>query len=230
MTVLQVETLETSFAASLRHDIIAGIIPGGTELRSRELAVRFGISSSPVLAGLKRLEAEGFVTVNARRGVVVAVLSPEDVEELTVMRVAIERYAVEIAVPLATDATIRAMRRRLHETKSLLEVGPADAYELFELDRQFHMALYEATGRPTLVLKIQQLRERAMAYMVTAELEVALHQVESDQVHEAVVEAVTRKDSTAAAQLIVDHITALRQRVLPILRQRERVAEASSQA
>jgi DNA-binding transcriptional MocR family regulator len=66
MTVLQVETLETSFATSLRHDIIAGIIPGGTELRSRELAVRFGISSSPVLAGLKRLEAEGFVEISDR--------------------------------------------------------------------------------------------------------------------------------------------------------------------
>jgi len=222
---LRIETLETAVADTLRREIIAGSPPGGSELRVRELAARFHISATPVLAALKRLEAEGYLTVNARRGVSVAVLSADDLEELTVMRAALERYAVELAVPLASEATIRAMRRRLLEATSLLEVGSASVDELFELDTQLHMSLYEATGRPTLVSKIQQLRERSTAYMFTAALGIANHQRASNEVHEALVLAVANGDASAAAEMIVDHITSLRDRVLPILQQRTQEIE-----
>lgn len=223
--MLRIETLETAVADALRREIIAGSPPGGSELRVRELAARFHISATPVLAALKRLEAEGYLMVNARRGVSVAVLSADDLEELTVMRAALERHAVELAVPLAGEATIRAMRRRLLEATSLLEVGSASDDELFELDRQLHMSLYEATGRPTLVSKIQQLRERSTAYMFTAALGIANHQRASNEVHEALILAVANGDASAAAEMIVDHITALRDRVLPILQRRTQEIE-----
>ena len=226
--MLRVGTLETAVADALRRQIIEGSLVGGADLRVRDLAAKFQVSATPVLAALKRLEVEGYVAVNARRGASVSSLSAEDLEELTVMRSALEHYAVGLSVPRADQSTVQAMKRHISETKYLLDAGDPDAYELFEIDRRFHMALYEACGRPTLLAKVQQLRERSMAYMVTAALEIGTHQRASLRTHEVLVREVEAGHTERAALLVEEHISSLRDRVLPILQKRDKEQEGRS--
>ena len=160
-------------ADALRREISAGSPPGGTELRVRELAARFHISATPVLAALKHLEAEGYLTVNARRGVSVAVLSTDDLEELTVMRAALERYAVGLAAPLAGEATIRAMQRRLRKQRPCSSWLGQRRRAIRGWTRNCTCRSTRPRGARTLVSKIQQLRERSTAYMFTAALGIA---------------------------------------------------------
>src|SRR5688572_13601110 len=62
----------------LRADMIACRLAPGTEIRESELALRFGVSKSPVRDALMRLEREGLVITLPRQGYRVAPVSVAD--------------------------------------------------------------------------------------------------------------------------------------------------------
>ena len=56
---------------ALRSAILDGSIAPGTRLRQDQVAVRWGVSSTPVREAFRRLEAEGLVELLPHRGVIV---------------------------------------------------------------------------------------------------------------------------------------------------------------
>src|SRR5687768_13968406 len=66
----------------LRADMIACRLAPGTEIRESELALRFGVSKSPVRDALMRLEREGLVITLPRQGYRVAPVSVADVQDM----------------------------------------------------------------------------------------------------------------------------------------------------
>src|SRR5688572_16893814 len=53
----------------LRRAIISGDIPAGARLNERQLADELGVSTTPLKEALRRLETEGLVATEPRRGV-----------------------------------------------------------------------------------------------------------------------------------------------------------------
>ena len=94
-------------AASLREEILRGVIPPGQALRQEELAGRFSVSRLPVRDALLRLEAEGLVDVFPNRGAFVTTLSADEVREIYHLRILLEGDAIETAVPRMTSADWR---------------------------------------------------------------------------------------------------------------------------
>lgn len=134
----------------------------------RELALRYEVSLTPVRNALARLEAEGYVTMSPRRGVEVTRLSVEEIEELVLMRSALEGFAAELAAKAIIRPALALMERHLADERAALASGTKDLYRQIELDHDFHMALYSTLERPSLIEKIESLRQRTMAYMYTA--------------------------------------------------------------
>src|SRR5436305_2439940 len=87
----------------LRAEILAGRLEPGTELIEVALAEQLGVSRGPLREAIGRLAAEGLVTVSPRRGAVVRSLSKEEFLELYQVREALERMAMQLAVPRLTD-------------------------------------------------------------------------------------------------------------------------------
>ncbi len=214
---LSVSTLETALVQRLREEIIRGYIPGGFQLRVRELALRYEVSLTPVRNALARLEVEGYVTVTPRRGIEVTRLSSHDIEELVVMREALEGFAAEQAVRSMTPEAIALMRQHLIDERAALTAGSADLHRQFQLDRDFHMALYGVVERPTLLEKIEQLRQRSTAYMYTAASSLRRHERRSLEMHTALLEAVARADADAVKRITIDHVRNLATTVIPLL-------------
>src|SRR5688500_12144863 len=98
--------LAVDVAARLRQAILAGHFGPGEQLREGPLARSMEISRGPVREALLRLEREGLVVIRRNRGPFVARLTREDLDELSTLRVAIERLAVERA---AQQADARAL-------------------------------------------------------------------------------------------------------------------------
>src|SRR5262245_51556665 len=80
-TPLLIKSAEDQVYEVLRDEIIHGMEPG-MPLRLAEIAERLGVSTMPVRAALMRLESDGLVRQQPRRGAIVAPLDVEDIQEI----------------------------------------------------------------------------------------------------------------------------------------------------
>src|SRR5437762_400223 len=93
----------------LREEILTGRLKPGAELGEVPLSEQLGVSRGPLREAIGRLAAEGLVTVRPRRGAVVRSLSREEFLELYQVREALERIAVQLAVPRLTDEQFQGL-------------------------------------------------------------------------------------------------------------------------
>ena len=80
----------------------------GYQGSEQEIAVRLGMSRTPVHEAIIRLQEDGLVRVLSKRGVLVCPLAPEDVREIYDVIIAIESMAAELlaALPDAERAAV----------------------------------------------------------------------------------------------------------------------------
>src|SRR4051812_41421279 len=81
----------------LTREILGGGTEPGERLVEEQLTKRFGISRAPLREAMRLLAEQGLVEHVPRRGVRVAVLSDDDIQELYVVRDVLERHAVTAA-------------------------------------------------------------------------------------------------------------------------------------
>lgn len=87
----------------LRRQIYSGNLKAGQRLIVRELAEMLQVSATPIRLALTQLASEGFVRiVGPRRGVEVCRITADEVEELYLMRIALEKLAVHLGAKFKT--------------------------------------------------------------------------------------------------------------------------------
>lgn len=129
----------------LRDDILSGRLAPGERLIESAIIDRTGVSRTPVREGLRRLEAEGLVVSHRGRGTYITYrLSPEEAQLIYECRLTLEPYLTRLA-------TERMGEHELDEVQVVLDrfvaaVGAADAREAGQLDSDFHLTIYEASG------------------------------------------------------------------------------------
>src|SRR6266568_7132334 len=128
----------------LREEILSEHLEPGAELLEVPLSEELGVSRGPIREAIGRLAAEGLVTVRPRRGAVVRSLSKEEFLELYQVREALERMAMQLAVPRLTDQQfdeLAALNEAMeaHATRNKVEA-------FFEANLAFHARLLEASG------------------------------------------------------------------------------------
>jgi len=79
MSTAKSDTIATRISKELASRIVAGQIEAGTKLRQDHIAEEFGTSHVPVREAFRRLEEQGLVVSEPRRGVRVAGFSLEQV-------------------------------------------------------------------------------------------------------------------------------------------------------
>jgi DNA-binding GntR family transcriptional regulator len=184
-------------AAALRELIITGELEPGTPLRQRELAVRFGVSPTPVREALSRLDSEGLVQHDLHRGAIVVEGTADADEEGYQVRAVLEALA-------ARSAALRVTPRELDRLRALHDefcAAPADSPALPDINRRFHFAIYEASGSPVLLALL-----RLLWHSLRQSPQVMSPQRESVQQHGAILEALRSHDADEAERLTRDHV------------------------
>src|SRR5271155_238262 len=82
---------------SIKGQLLDGTLSEGMRLTEEHLATQLGISKSPVREALNRLETEGLVSIESRRGAHVREFSSQEVSDLYDLREVLEMYAVQAA-------------------------------------------------------------------------------------------------------------------------------------
>jgi DNA-binding GntR family transcriptional regulator len=136
---------------ALREAILRGELTAGSRLGEVELAERLGVSRTPVREALARLAAEGLVEVHAHRGARVASFSPEDLDGIFDVRLALEPRATGRAATRVTDADLTALDDLAARMLAVGSPGPAqDLDALVPLNREFHARLLDVADAPAL--------------------------------------------------------------------------------
>lgn len=184
---------------ALRHRILTGELPAGERIDQDTEADRLNASRMPVREALRRLETEGLVEIVPHRGAVVRPLSVDDLEDLYVMRIALEGTAGRLGAEKLTDADLDKMRQLLPEMGEIVERSDPKAW--LDIDWVFHEALYQAAHHPRLLRTIHGLREEARRYRTVG---LSLPQVleVSLQEHREMIEAGKRHDGAEVERLI----------------------------
>jgi DNA-binding GntR family transcriptional regulator len=208
------QTLAESITGRLRQLILDGQLPPGQSLRPADLAPRLGVSVMPVREALRILEAEGLVTFKPRIGARVAEIDAEDVEELYLVRGALEGLAARLAVKNLTDEDLLD----LHEAFDEMTAARArdDFDEFSHWDREFHRRHFTASGRPGLVKRILDMWDFGRRIYA-----IAPHTRESMEpayaAHRAILEALDARDARGAERHTRIHTEEAAERILAAL-------------
>ena len=205
------ELLSDRIRNALADEIAAGKLEAGAALDEQQLADRFGASRTPVREALRQLAANGLVEVRARRGVVVARMTPERIMDMFETVAEIEAMCVRLATYRMTPLE-RSYLIELHDSsEAIVKKGDFDAYDTF--NRAFHEAIYHATHNSFLAEQAIAIHNRLMAFR-RAQLQQEQRLDRSRAEHEAIMQAIAEGDGELASRRMRAHMlnaaTALR--------------------
>ncbi len=196
------QTAHVYVRETIRLAILNGQLPGGTRLVQSDIAKQLEVSTTPVREALRDLASEGLIQIDPHRGGVVSELNEDDLQEVYQIRQRLEPLALELAMANVTDGAIHRARE-LHDAMS---AAPHSAAWV-QLNRDFHMAIYEMAGRPRLVSLLRSLQD-ASVMAVSAKLQRFPNARQgANSEHGQLLDAVERRDLDGAVAVILQHVT-----------------------
>lgn len=239
-SVLSDETYAVVRELVLEHELAPG-----QRLNIDALALRLGVSPTPVREALARLESDGLVVKVPLRGyTTTSLLTPKEFVELSQFRVVIEQWTAEEAATTASARAADVLHDELGAVRDAvagLGSGPSALRALTEHDARFHGLIAELAGNELVSQSFERTHfhlhflrlylaarapdnVRKVAGPTTRQLGRIMFDWErADQItwtidqHAAIAEAVIAGDGTRAAALMREHIESSRRRTLPIV-------------
>ncbi|WP_137176913.1 GntR family transcriptional regulator [Roseomonas sp. AR75] len=186
----------------IRDAIREGLLVPGLRLTENDLATRFGVSRTPVRQAIARLEAEGLLTRDPRRGLTVTRPDHQQVIELYVMREILEGAAARLAAQHATDTEFDAMAELIEAEPPVLD----DAAALSALNQRIHGMLYLAAHNRYLLRSLEQIS--ATIALLPTLLTLGGRAAQAHAEHVAILAALRRRDGHAAEEAARAHARA----------------------
>ncbi|MCZ2441162.1 MAG: GntR family transcriptional regulator [Burkholderiales bacterium] len=161
--ILKSQSLASKLTEDLRKRIINGEFSVGTMLRQEQIAQEYGVSRMPVREALHQLDAEGLVVSQANRGALVTELSLSEINEILDLRLMLEPDLLARAIPNMTAETIAKSQAIQHQLDGAYETG--DIGHWGKLNAEFHLSLYEPSGRSVTLAFIHRISVQVDRYM-----------------------------------------------------------------
>jgi DNA-binding GntR family transcriptional regulator len=216
MKKLKIPSNLTSLAYdSIKRYILDGKLDEGARLTEEFLSTSLGISKSPIREALNRLETEGFIRIEPRRGAYLQDFSPADVHELYDLRDALETHVVR-TVELS-PATLSELKQSLKRMRRALKDHDKAGY--IEEDMRFHSTLANATGNSRLVRALENVQNQIWIFRRKT---YDLSSSTASEFHDTIIAALEAGDREAAVRAMSEHITTVCKRLVDFLERGQR--------
>jgi DNA-binding GntR family transcriptional regulator len=182
----------------IRDAIVDGGLKLGEQVSEAQLALRMGVSKTPVREALLRLSRDGLVEVHPQRGTFVFRLTPDQVTQLCRYRAMVEVEALREAAASEPKALVDAMARRVADMRKAERAR--DTRALARIDMDFHWQFFEHTPNRYLRAGYEVIRLQLVALRHRSPI--------SDAVgtHQVLVDAVAGGDLDRACRLLHEHV------------------------
>lgn len=186
----------------LKQDIRRRYWPPGQPLSQQMLAAHYQTSRIPVREAMARLEAEGWLVRHGKASLQVPALTVAEAAELTMLRLALEPLALELAARQMTHAQLGAAQDLLTQATQL---PASDPLAHGELNWQFHRTLYQSCQQPFLLQLLEQLHDKAAMYLALQEVQFG-YAAQSQLEHIELLELLRQGQVERAVQCLRQHI------------------------
>ena len=188
---------------TLRQAILRGELKPGERLMEIQLANKLGVSRTPIRDAIRKLELEGLVLMIPRKGAEVAEITEKNMLDVLEVRRALEELAVKLACERITEEEIQELKDAADAFQKIL--SEKDITKIAEADEAFHDVIFKSTGNDRLIQLLNSLREQMYRYRLEYLKREEYHPQLLEE-HQQIIDRITRKDQSEAAELIDRHI------------------------
>lgn len=203
----------------MKDAIRDNVFAPGYQGSEQEIALRLGMSRTPVHEALIRLQEEGLVRILPKRGVVVLALSPDDMREVYDVIIALEGMAAELIATMDAQTrrpTVAELEAINAEMKTALQREELDVWA--RADDRFHRVLIDRSGNARLARLVHTIMDQShRARMMT--LRLRAKPTKSIKEHQAITAAIKSGDAVLACSQAQNHRRRARNELLPLLEQ-----------
>ncbi len=192
----------------LKERIISGALAPDTRLIELSIAAEFGVSRTPVREALKRLAAENLVLSDRARGMVVHAPDVDEIEDVFVMREALDGLAARLAAHRVTPSELARLKLIVDSMRDAIANDRRE--QIVVANQRFHDVIYSAAGNRMLARVATDLRDyvrrfSTLPFASPGRVEHVLTE------HEAILDALERHDPEAAREASDAHLAHARE-------------------
>lgn len=146
----------------LKRQIMVGEIAPGTRMMEVDLAEEMGVSRTPVREAIRKLEKEGLVTIEPRRGAYASDISVKEMVDVLEVRQDLEGMAAGIAASKIREEDKAELESVTKKYKDAVDSGDVD--EIIRCDEEFHKFIVSLSGNKTLINIVNQVQDLALRF------------------------------------------------------------------
>jgi DNA-binding GntR family transcriptional regulator len=198
--MLNMPSLREQIYQYLRAEMQGGKLAPGVTINLNAVSRQLGISKTPLRDALIQLEAEGFVDILPRRGVVVRKLTLQNVKDFYEIIGALEAVVIQNVFGLLRPRHIQILKRLNLDQRRAFD---GQAYErYYRLNLEFHGVFLELSDNQSLERVITPLKQRLYDFPRQVYIEEWEHRNMDE--HERFIACIEAGDRIGAAQLMRD--------------------------
>lgn len=195
------QSLTSIAKESIRNAITGGELGFGAQLSESALALRFGVSKTPVREALLQLKSEGLVEILPQKGTFVFDPAEDQVREICRFREIVETAALAEAIRIDAAGLARGLRDALAEGAALGGKHAEDAF--------FHGAIIAGSQNAYLTSSYQLVADKIQA--LRARLPEDNGVDACHDTHTRIAALAAAGDVTGACDMLRDHIRSTEQ-------------------
>jgi DNA-binding GntR family transcriptional regulator len=208
-------TITTNVFDYIKGRILNFSLLPGVKVSDEEIAKVFGTSRSPVREALNRLVEQGLVEYRPNRGFTVKVFTRKEVEDLYVLREALECLAVRLATQsMDSGEEIKSLEDLLATYPDIMKSQDIALFN--EADERFHDLIALSSKNAALHGALQNLHGKIRIIRRYDHLRAGSFQNTFEE-HQLILKHMVRRDVEEAVKLMSFHIIKAMKLVMPIV-------------
>lgn len=192
---------------SIKESVLTGSFEPSFRLTEEHIASQLGISKSPVREALNRLEIEGLIRIEPRRGAFVKEFSAKEVRDIFNMRILLELHSICSAA--VTPLLLQNLSDSIERTEVILKKGDRLAH--IDEDLRFHRLIAEATGNDELCRIFENIQQKSVLCRYRS---YELSAPTAPDAHKRIYRTLVLGDRSRAKEAMESHIVYVRDRLL----------------
>ena len=209
-------TLREQVYDTMKKQILTGEIQPGARLMEIDLSEKLGVSRTPIREAIRKLEEEGLVILESRKGARVSPVTAQDMEDVLLVREDLEGLAAALAAQAITEQDIGYLEVMWEEYEQAIRSENMD--QIIALDADFHKRIVSLSRNKLLMSFSASAQDQALRFRYLYYVDQDTRAEHMPEEHREIIQALASRDSQRARQVAEEHIRRLRNDVSRMIR------------
>ena len=198
------QSLDSIIYDNLKSMIIERKLIPGEKIYQDKLAHEFGVSRTPLVSALKKLEHEKLIIAIPRRGFYVRLFSKQEMVHVFELREVLEGLAARKVAMRISDSQINRLTRFFSGFEA--SADDIDLKKYRDEDRRFHSFIIEICSGEILSSILETFNILTLGYQFIEQEGLVRPPNETIHEHKAIIDAIKKRDPINAEELVRRHL------------------------